>query len=201
MGILKGPLTVRRYRVVGELSDGWRERFRERLQALAFKEPVGGVKKEEVTGWVQVHNLLDTDFEDFNRWLYNSYATFALRVDKKTLPAKLFGATLQKKCEAWCKERDVTRCPSSVKTELKEQLELDWLKKALPSVSVTEISWNVTDGYLICHSLSTRIGERLPSLFFRTFGLRLVPWSPLDWLDDVELREGLMSTTPTMEVS
>ena len=90
MGLLTGGMTVRRFRVAGELPTGWRESFRERLDKMAFREPPTRMGKEEVEGWVQVHNLLDTSFEDFNKWLYNDYAVFALRVDKKSLPAKLF---------------------------------------------------------------------------------------------------------------
>ncbi|MCB9671979.1 MAG: hypothetical protein H6734_21055 [Alphaproteobacteria bacterium] len=129
MGVLSGAMSVSRFRVVGEVREGWREDYRDRLNELAFKEPPHDVGKEEVEGWVQVHNLLDTDFTDFNRWLYNEYALFALRVDKKRLPAKLFKATLEKKVEAWKKERDLERIPATVKTDLKEALEAEWLQR------------------------------------------------------------------------
>jgi recombination associated protein RdgC len=197
MGVVSGPMTVARFRVVGELPSGWRETFRDNLETYSFREPPQGMGKEEVEGWVQVHNLLDTDFSDFNRWLYDQVILLALRVDKKRLPAKLFRATLEKRCEVWCAERDVERVPAAVRQELKEQLEHEWLARTLPTVGVTEAAWHISAGWLVIHSLSESAAERYRKRFFRTFGLKLVPWSPLDWLDDGALAEALVAKAPT----
>ena len=196
MGIVAGAMTVARFRVVGELPEGWREVYRDRLEEFAFREPPQGQGKEEVEGWVQVHNLLDADFQDFNRWLYNDVALIALRVDKKRLPAKLFRATLEKRVAEWCAERDVERCPNAVKAELKEMLEQEWLKRTLPTVSVTEAAWSLTNQWVVLHSLSEGVAERFRKRFYRTFGLKLLPWSPLDWLDDRAAVDGLLSKAP-----
>ena len=116
-------MTVARFRVVGEMKqEGFRDIYRDRLNEFAFKEPPQGMGTEEVEGWVQVHNLLDTNFDDFNRWLYNDVALFAIRVDKKRLPAKLFKATLEKKIAKWCEERDLERCPAQVRSDMKDCL-------------------------------------------------------------------------------
>ena len=84
MGVVSGPMTVARFRVVGELPSGWRETFRDRLTEFAFREPPQGMGKEEVEGWVQVHNLLDSDFSDFNRWLYDDVVIIGLRGGQET---------------------------------------------------------------------------------------------------------------------
>jgi len=198
MGIVTGAMTVARFRVEGELVDGWREIYRERLQEHAFKEPPTEMGHEEVEGWVEVHNLLDATFEDYNRWLYNDVAVFALRIDKKRLPAKLFKATLQKKCEAWAEERGLERVPAAVRSELKDELEQAWLKRTLPAVSVTEAAWNLTGRYCILHSLSEGRADRFRTRFYRTFGLTLVPWSPLDYVSDDRGRvDALLSCAPS----
>lgn len=196
MGIVSGSLTVARFRVVGSLPEGWRDKFRAQLEDNAFHDPPAGQGKEEVEGWVQVHNLLDTTFSDFNQWLYNDVAVFALRVDKKRLPAKLFKATIDKRKAAWCLERGVERCPNAIVTELKEDLEREWLARTLPSVAVTEAAWNLSKGWMVVHSLSEGTAERFRKRFFRTFGLKLVPWSPLDWLEDGSAVESVMSQPP-----
>jgi recombination associated protein RdgC len=196
MGVVSGAMTVARFRVTGELPSGWRETYRDKLGELAFREPPQGLGKEEVEGWVQVHNLLDTDFSDYNRWLYNDVALFALRVDKKRLPARLFRATLDKRCQAWAAERDVERVPTAVRQELKELLEQEWLARTLPTVAVTEAAWHLNSGWFLVHALSEAIAERFRKRFFRTFGLKLVPWSPLDWLEPGQA-DGLMSRPPT----
>jgi len=195
MALLSGGMTARRFRVVGDLPANWRDVFRERLQKMAFRE--GGEKqgKEELEGWVEVQNLLDASFDDFNRWLFDTYVVFALRVDKKSLPAKLFKATVQKKCEAWCEERGVTRCPGAVKKEIKENLEKEWLARTLPRVATSEICWNVTEGWLVIDTLSESTGDRIRTRFHRTFGLELHPWSPLDYLTSSSSAQALLDSS------
>jgi DNA recombination-dependent growth factor C len=199
MAILSGAMSVRRFRVLGDVPEGFRELYRERLNEFAFRTPASGVGKDEIEGWVQVHNLLDAEFDDFNRWLYNEFALFGLRVDKKVLPARLFRATLEKQCEAWCQERDVERCPASVKSDIKDALEQEWLRRTLPRVGLTEACWNIVGGYLVLHGMSEAVTDRFRKRFHRTFGLKLVPWTPLDWLD-AEGIEAMLATGPTLAV-
>lgn len=184
MGILKGALSVRRYRVGTDHPEGWQDRFIGALNEHAFREPLSPVHKEEVSGWVQVHNLLDADFSDVNRWLYNQYAVFALRTDKKTLPAKLFAAHLQKRVEAWCAANQRERAPRSEKERIKEELEQDLLRQTLPSVTLVEVAWNVAEGWLLVHSHAEAANDRFRKLFHRTFGQVAVPFDPLDFVSD-----------------
>lgn len=197
MGVLAGGLTVRRYKVVGDVPAGWRETYRDRLNAMAFREPTSSTGKEEIEGWVQVHNLLDTEFDDFNRWLYERFAVFGLRVDKKSLPAKLFKATVEKRIQAWCAERGVDKAPASAKKEIKENLEEEWLKRTLPRVAVIELCWNIPDGWLLVAGLSESSSERVRKRFHRTFGLELHPWSPLDALESSQMQESLLASAPS----
>jgi DNA recombination-dependent growth factor C len=196
MGILSGPMTVRRFRVVGTVPEGFRDTWKESLADNAFRQPPVETGKEEIEGWVNVQNLLDTDFADLNRWLFGEYAVLALRIDKKTLPAKLFQATLQKRCEKWCEESGVQRCPNAVKAKLKEDLEDEWLKRTLPRVAVVEACWNTVQGWLILHNMSDKVVDRFRKRFQRTFDLQLVPWSPLDWLDRDDARADLIAAAP-----
>jgi DNA recombination-dependent growth factor C len=195
MGILSGALTARRYRVVGDVPDGFREIFAESLRGYSFRDKSSLGSGEELVGWVEVHNLLDAGFEDLNRWLYDRYAIFSLRVDKKVLPSKLFKAHLEKRVEAWCQEHQRSKCPAAVRGELKELLEFEMLQKTLPRVSVHEVCWNITDGWLLFHNLSERANERFIKIFFETFGLHPQPQAPLDLLgDDADLTGALLAT-------
>lgn len=196
MGILSGALTARRFKVVGEIPEGFRDAYRDQLEAFAFRDPPNEPGKQETEGWVQAHNLLDASFVDLNRWLYDPYALIALRIDKKVLPANLLKATVEKECVRWCAEKGVERCPNAVKTEIKERIEDEWLRRTLPRVRVTELCWNMREQWLVLHSLSESVGDRVRKRFHQTFGLRLVPWSPLDWMDDEATVEGLLGSMP-----
>lgn len=204
MGILKGALSVRRYRAT-EPPEGFRDLYIAALEDNAFREPLTEVHKEPRIGWVQIHNLLDTSFTDTNRWLYNQYAVFALRIDKKVLPAKLFAAHLQKRQQAWCAANNRERCPAKVKQELKEALEFEMLQKTLPRVAIYEIGWNINEGWVVFHNQSEVPNDTFRKLFHRTFGMALVPWDPLDFVGDrPDLVEGLAGSGASdlrMEVS
>jgi DNA recombination-dependent growth factor C len=196
MGIVSGALTGARFRVEGDLPGDWRDRFRERLQELAFRDPEDRLGKEEVVGWVLTQNLLDTDFGDFNKWLYGDWALFGLRTDKKRLPAKLFKAHLDKRCANWAREHNLERVPKSVRAEQKEKLEEEWLVRALPSVAVTEAVWNVSSGILLLGALAEKPTDAFRKRFFQTFGMKMIPWSPLDWLGSRGDAERLLASAP-----
>jgi len=184
VGILSGALSVRHYRVQGELGPDHRDRLIDALNSNAFRDPLSPLHKEEILGWAQIHNLLDTDFSDINLWLYNQYAIFSFRMDKKTVPARLFKAHLQKKMAAWCKETGREKCPPKVKEELKELLEQDMLRQTLPKVAVHEVAWNLSEGWVAFHNQSDLINDKFRKHFHHTFNLVLVPVTPLDFLED-----------------
>lgn len=198
MGILGGAMTVRRFRVFGDVPDGFRDLYRERLAELAFHDPPNEPGKEVIEGWVCAHNLLETDFSDLNRWLYDPWVLLSLRMDQKALPARLLRATVDRECAAWASEKGVDRCPASIRTQIKERIEDEWLRRTLPRVRVAEVCWNVAEKYVLIGALSETIAERVRKRFFQTFGMRLVPWSPLDWLTDATTVEHLLALPPSV---
>lgn len=197
MGILSGAMSVKRFSLQGDVPENFREQWRTALDEHAFLDSDLEQGKEEREGWVLAHNLLDTSFARHNDWLYNDILIFALRVDKKTLPANLFKATVQKEVRRWCEERNVERCPKAEKDEIKDRLEQMWLKRTLPRVQVTEVCVNITEKWVLVHSQSANTLERIRKRFFQTFGLKLQPWSPMEWLDSDELVDGLMNQAPS----
>jgi hypothetical protein len=183
MTILKGALTARRYRARGAVPDSFRQDYEEALTTYAFHEPSSKVHGEEVEGWVLVQNLLDTDFSQRDRWLMNHYVVAALRVDRRTVPAKLFKAHLDKRLAAWCQENGRARAPASVRGDLGEALRAEMLSKTLPRVAVHEFCWNLAEGWVLFAHTSDATNDRFRKRFLRTFGLELEPFSPLQFLD------------------
>ena len=192
MGVFKGAMTVRRYRVEGEVPEDFRERFIASLQDHAFREPKNPAPGEEHVGWCLIQNLLDVDFTERDKWLFNHFITASLRVDKRALPAKLFKAHLEKRIAAWLAENNRQRAPAAVKAELKQALEAEMMLKTLPRVATYEFCWNLIDGWLAFHATGTGPNDLFRKLFRQTFGLILTPSSPLDLLmDEPTLVEGM----------
>jgi hypothetical protein len=60
------------------------------------------------------------------------------------------------------------------------------------------VCWNLNDGWALFTNDGELVNERFQKLFLRTFGLRAVPWSPLDELSATEgLPEALVSAGAT----
>ncbi len=185
MGALKGAISARRFQVLGQPPQDFTDEYIAKLNDGAFRDALTATHKEERLGWVQVHNLLDTEFDDVNVWLYQQYAVFSLRVDKKVLPTKLLQATLQKRQQTWCKANNREKVPFNVKAELRETLELEMLAKTLPRVTIVDVTWNTIEGWVLFHSQSDAQCDRFRKLFHRTFGFILRPFAPLDYLADL----------------
>ena len=184
MGILKGALTVRRYTVSGDPPENFRESYTESLQKKAFYGSSSATFQGEASGWALHHNLLDTDFSDQNKWLFQRYILGMLRVDKKQLPAKLFRAHLDQRCAAWCQEHGRDRCSPTAKAEIRETLTIEMLAKTLPSVRTVEFCWNLLDSWVLFHSTSQSMNDKFITLFYETFGLKLSVISPVDFVED-----------------
>jgi len=198
MSILSGSATYRRFTLESPPSfgEGWRDTYRDRLQAMSAKEPRPG-SKEATAGWCIFDDRAGTDFDDMNRWLIGvDHIVLGMRVKSRKLPAAELKAELAKRMKAWCDERGVERCPRSVKKELKETLENEWLAQTIPTSTVTELVWDYHNNIAYFASLSDNAGDTVRRLFHRTFGLVLRPESPLDWVSDVFTREDLLSTSP-----
>ena len=194
MGILKGAMTGRRYRVEGELPEGFRGPWIEALNRGAFQEPFSASHRDETTGWVRPDNLLLTDFSDIGSWLFEPYAHFALRMDKKILPANLLKAKLRLAEEEWCGENQQRNCPASVRIELREALEVEMLTRCQPRVRVYEVLWQLHEGWLLFEGRSRHANEVFLKRFYQDFGRELSPVNPLDWLEDEPLRFALERT-------
>lgn len=184
MGILSGSMSVRRYRAAGTVPDDFRTVYADALADHAFREPREWNPGVEAVGWCQIHNLLDTEFDDLNQWLYNEYVVAALRIDKKSLPTKLLKAHLDKRVAEWCQENQQRKAPARIKADIKEQLEREMLERTLPRVATHEFCWNLVEGHVLFHNTSDRVNDAFRQAFRHTFGIALLPWSPLDFLAD-----------------
>ena len=177
-----------------ELGPIWKEQLRDRLSAYAFREPPRSAGKEEVTGWCSAWDLLDSDFTDINKWSFSQYVVLAMRTSVKRLPMRDLKATVQKRCADWASERGVERCPSSVKKEIRELLETEWLARTIPSSSTVEVLWDTESGVVSVGTSSAKALDKVRSYFRRTTGFSLVPESPLTWAPDHA--DALLTSSP-----
>lgn len=169
MGLVKGNLAARRYRVSGIVEPGYRGRFQDALQQHRFVPPASKVQKAPVVGWALTRNPLDADFANMNDWLVEPVLHLVLRIDEKKLPSS-FKHHLQKRVRAWCAENARERCPPKVKAELKEILETEMLQHVEPRTTTIPVGWHVDGGWLVVASCSDAANDRVRKHFRTTFG-------------------------------
>lgn len=195
MPLLNGAMGFRRYRVVGTPGSLDREELLEALANNAFRKPPSAATGGETTGWVNLHNLCITDFPYDECW-FNQYLIFSLRMDNKRLPAKLLKAMLDLRVRDWLSETGREKIPAAVKSELREQLELELFPRQLPAVASHDICWDTSTQILRFFNTSERVNEIFRVLFFRTFGFET---RPVGTVELVSAHKKANSWLPTLD--
>jgi len=162
---------------------GFRDDFERGLAEQAFREPASSSRGEETVGWVLPDNLLCTEFDQRDRWLFDHYLVVGLRIDKKVLPGPLLRAHVDLRTQAWCQENQRAHCPAAVRTDIRSAVEADLLARSLPRVQMIPVCWHLGEGWVVVHSTSVRVNDVFRTLFRNTFGVVPEPASPLDFLE------------------
>jgi DNA recombination-dependent growth factor C len=196
MGLLKSAITARRFRIEGELTEGFRDAYMGQILEHAFREPMS-VTGERVEGWTVIDDLMGTDFEDINRWFVQNWILLGYRVDQRKLPSNKVNAELKKRCNAWASERGVERCPSSVRSEIKDELQQEWLARVMPTTKHYEIAWNLDTNIAYVSTQSDNTCDYIRKTFYRTFGRAMHMMGPLDWVGDEAIADELIRLPPT----
>lgn len=176
--LLKANQAVSRFRLVDLSffsSAGWREVLASSLEERHFSDE--GPVKVERSGFVDPWHLSTVTFEDSSRWRFDPYLVIGYRIDRRTVPANLFNSVLQSKISKWCAEHQAERVPAAVRSEMKEALKEEWIRRALPKVKHLQISIDTSSGdvYLF-GSCSESDSDRIRRSLFEIFSSKTTPW-------------------------
>jgi DNA recombination-dependent growth factor C len=201
MGLLSGSASFVRYIVEGELPDNFWEFVAERIGAFSFRD-IDDTFDEYSIGWVSVENMFDSEFA-FSSYRAGDYIVLSMRIDER----KVAPAVLKKFClkeeERIKKERQVPRLNRAHRQEIKENMQLQLVKKVVPVGTIYDLCWNLADSTLLFFSTSNKAQAVLEDFFKETFGLRLIPQIPYltaEHLLGPDDREGLADLKPQIFV-
>jgi DNA recombination-dependent growth factor C len=123
----------------------------------------------------------------------------SMRIDeRKVVPAILKKFCLKEE-ERVKKERQLPRLSKRQRQEIKENVQLMLLKKAMPGSAVYDLAWNLAEGTVLFFSTNKKAQETLEEFFKETFDLRLVlqiPYLTAAHLLDREEQEKLEQLHP-----
>lgn len=199
MGLLSGSASFVRYTVEGDLPENFWDFAAERIARHSFRDIDEGYDERSV-GWVSVRNMFDSEFA-YASYAAADYIVLALRIDER----KVAPAVLKKFClkeeERLKKARQVPKLSRSQRLEIKENVNLMLLKKAVPVPAVYDLCWNLAESTLLFFATSQKAQEVLEEFFKETFGLQLqlqIPYLTAEHLLDAEEREALAGLAPAV---
>jgi DNA recombination-dependent growth factor C len=201
MGFLNGSASFVRFSVEGELPENFWDFVAERIMAFSFKD-IDDTYDEFSIGWVSVQNMFDSDFT-FASYASGDYVTLTLRIDERKVAPAILKKFTQKEEERIKKEKQIPKIGRAVKIEIRERIQNELMKKAVPIPAIYDLCWNLSDSTLLFFSTNKKAHTLLEDLFKETFGLLIVqqiPYYMAERLLDDDGTQRLAALTPDIFV-
>jgi hypothetical protein len=144
----------------------------------AFREESDtGLPHEEVFGWVDIHDPMETRF-DTTDLFFQQYLLLGFRYDRRTIPTKLAWME-RRQAERERREKDgLDRLSLSIRREIRDEVDARLLQKALPTPRLFECAWNLDTGVIYFTTRTGPVMEAFSTTFRETFGLTPTPMIP-----------------------
>ena len=201
MGLLSRTSTFVRYSVEGQLPDKFWDFAAERIAQFSFRD-IDETFDEYSIGWVSVDNMFDSTFAHAS-YAVGDQIVLAMRIDERKVSPTLLKKFSLKEEDRLKKERQIPRLSRSQRVQIKEDIRLQLVKKALPIPSVYELSWNLANNTVLFFSISTKAQSILEDFFKECFGFTVmlqVPYLAAANLLDDSQQERLKEIQPEILV-
>ncbi len=176
MGFIKGTASFVRFGVEGELPENIWDFIADRVVSFGFRD-IDDTYDEDSLGWVSVLNMFDTEFE-YASYAAGNYVTLSMRLDERKVSSTIVKKFVQKEEERVKKEKQIPKISRSMRAEIKERIQNELMRKALPMPAVFDMCWNLENSTVLFFSTNKKAQALLEDLFKETFGLTLIQQIP-----------------------
>ena len=181
MGLISSTHSVTRYHIDGKIEGSINEKVREGL--IKYSIPKIENEYDEISaGWTPLESPYNPDFESFS-FLFGTYFVFSLRVDKKSIPAKLIQKYIAMEIEKKKEKSGRDFISKNEKSELKEHV-IDILMHKIPAVpSLYDVLWDYEEKNLYLYTTQKAANEFFETIFLKSFKLkpiRLFPYTLIE---------------------
>lgn len=201
MGLLNGTASFVRYAVEGDLPDNFWDFAAERIPSFAFRDIDDSVDEFSV-GWVSLNNMFDSAFA-YASYAVADFIVMSLRIDERRVsPAALKKFTLKEEARKK-RELEVPKLSRNHRLEIKENVRLALVKKAVPVPSVHDFYWNLAEGTVLFYGTGSKTLAIFEGLFKDCFGVSCilqVPYLAAGHLLGPEKQERLAELRPEIFV-
>lgn len=201
MGLLSSSATFVRYRVVGDIPQNFWDMASERISRFAFKD-IDETYDEFSVGWVSVLNMFDAEFE-YASFAAGDHICLTMRVDERKVSPKVLKKFCMKEEERIKKERQIPKLSRGQRLEIKENMEMLLMKRAVPVPATYDLVWNLAENTVLFFSTNQKAQALLEDFFKDTFDLLLsleIPYTTAERLLSGSQRSALDDLKPAVLV-
>jgi hypothetical protein len=176
MSLLSASISITRYKVESRLKTPVLETVAVALMRNAISE-IDDQSSEKISGWTSFDKPYQPDFSGSN-FVYGAYMVFALRIDKKTIPAKVVQKHFMIESARRLAKSGRQYLSRNEKQTIKDHVIEALYLKVPATPHVYDIIWNYEDSVLWFFSNLKAANEELETLFFRSFDVTLIRMFP-----------------------
>ncbi|MCK4985019.1 MAG: recombination-associated protein RdgC [Desulfobacterales bacterium] len=176
MSLLSASVSITRYKVEGKLGTPVLETVAAALKKNAISE-IDDQASEKISGWTSFEKPYQPDFSG-SSFVFGAYLVFALRIDKKTIPAKVVQKHFMIESARRLAESGRQYLSRNEKRTIKDHV-INVLNLKVPATpNVYDLIWNYEESVLWFFSNLKAANEELETLFLRSFDLTLIRMFP-----------------------
>ncbi len=176
MGFVSGSASFVVFGVEGELPSHTMEFLADKIASFSFRD-IDDNMDEYSIGWVSVINMFDAGFR-YASFMNGDYVTVTLRIDERKVSPAILNKFVQKEEERIKAEKQIPKIGRTLKAEIKERVQTELIRKAIPIPSVFDLCWNLSESTVLFFSTNKKIHAVLEDFFKDCFGLLLVQQIP-----------------------
>ena len=176
MGLLTNSASFVRFNVEGDPPTDFWDFAAERIKKYAFRD-IDDNYDERSIGWVSCLDMFDSEFA-YTSYTVGDYLVLSLRIDERKVPAAALKKFTLKEEGRIKRERQIPRLSRDHRQEIKENMRLVLLKKAIPIPAVYDMAWNLSDNTVLFFSTSQKAIGSLEEFFKESFDLHLMMQIP-----------------------
>ncbi len=181
MGFFSPSSSVCYFQVSGDLDPANKyDDLLEKLSSEGFRS-IENSAEELATGWVQINDYDNGDFDNGVVAWFDHFLCFSLRQDRRRVPAALLKRQVNRLSEQFLAEKPNLRyVPKAEKEQIRDRARQQLMTKTLPSPSFYDVIWDTEKQVIRFCSLGQTLIDTFQGLFHQTFpGLRLELLHPL----------------------
>lgn len=201
MGLLSGSAGFVRYSLEGDLPENFWDFAAERVARFSFRD-IDDTFDEYSVGWVSPLNMFDSEFT-YASHAVGDYIILTMRIDERKISPSILNKFVMKEEEQIKKERQVPRLSRAHRLEIKENVRLQLVKRAVPAPAVYDLCWNLADNVLLFFSTNKKAQAAFEDFFkdcFEVTPILQVPYVAAGHLLDNKEQDALAGLTSAIFV-